>query len=209
MVKGRVQKNVIFVILSLIILTQEKSFAEKFDYGHEPAFALGLSVIGTALPVALGLKLANPTSNPEYTKVSTTLVLSGLFLGPSTGQFYANAPRHGFLGIGIRTAGAGVIILGFANLNLNPYSDAPPHPPNEKLWAAVSIIGAMTYVGGVFYSLYDSYAQGLVLQENRMQKQTFGVTPILQITPASAKALAEKSSLPSTLTTGAVGWMRY
>ncbi len=198
--------NVIFVTLSILFLAQEKSFAEDLDYGHEPGFALGLSVLATTLPVLAGTQIISSGSNSDFTSAAAFLILAGLFLGPSTGQFYARAPEHAFLGFGIRSAGAAIALVGFVN-SITLFDS--PKPKNQNQWLTVSLIGVLTYAGGVIYSLCDSYAQGAALQEHRRNKRNFGVSPTLQITPAASEPFTKPATLAPSLSTGAVAWMSF
>ncbi len=80
-----------------------------------PNRALLYSLGGTVIPIAGGLGLiaasqSNPPTLPR--QLGAIMFLGGWVVGPSTGYFYADAPRRAWTGIGIRTTGLLVSVLG-------------------------------------------------------------------------------------------------
>ncbi|MCI0330816.1 MAG: hypothetical protein L0196_07680 [candidate division Zixibacteria bacterium] len=59
-----------------------------------------LSFFGTAVPVAFGVWQVSRESNNDY---GSFVAAGGLILGPAAGYFYADMPRRGLIGMGIRT----------------------------------------------------------------------------------------------------------
>ncbi len=70
-----------------------------------PALAWTFGV--TAAPVAAGAWMMHASPH-GYSEGGALLIGTGLLLGPSSGLFYAEAPGHAMVGIGIRLVGLGV-----------------------------------------------------------------------------------------------------
>lgn len=80
-----------------------------------PDLALGLSISNTLLPIlASQFLIKDDILSEDDDRARFWLSTYGIFLGPSTGYFYAGAMGHAFGGIGIRVLGAGVSFLGGA-----------------------------------------------------------------------------------------------
>jgi len=80
-----------------LIMPQEPLQGER-----SPGTAFALSVLGSAVPVGVGLLLPDEPGN--------LILVTGATVGPSLGHFYADHPGRAWLGIGIRLAALGVTL---------------------------------------------------------------------------------------------------
>jgi hypothetical protein len=153
---------------------------------------LVLALAATAGPIAAGAALS-----PYNEGISGLLIFSGMFIGPSVGQFYAGSIGHGWAGIGIRGAGAAIGAVGFVMALSDAFCGLDNGECSDKHGATPAILffgGGLTYVGGVLFSLIDS---PLRLAENEGPERKFGFAPALL--PDSRGGWAK----------GASAWMRF
>ena len=67
--------------------------------GKSPGWAVALSALGTALPLAAAslVSRSSDASSPNQRTLLPVLLTTGFVLGPSLGQFYAQAPGRAFV----------------------------------------------------------------------------------------------------------------
>jgi hypothetical protein len=130
--------------------------------------AIGWSSLGTIAPVALGLSAASLSDDATLPLI---LVLGGLTVGPSLGEFYAASPNRGLLGIGIRMAGETLFLYSLALAAPGNGGGSPP-----------ALIGLATYLGSAVFSFYNANAS--VQRYNsalRTARTESGWSPILTL----------------------------
>lgn len=157
--------------------------------------SIALSVLGSAVPVLTGLQMSKSGNTANF------MVMGGMLVGPSLGQFYAGSLGRGMLGTGIRTGGAFMALTGIVYL-LNDFSCdvADGNVCDEDKDAAATpllILGTATYLGGAIYSLLDA---GWAVERYNARldsKRGFGWSPTLA--PASQGGLKP----------GVLAWMRF
>lgn len=90
--------------------------AETADnHAGEKLKAIGISLGATVLPTLAAVAVSSVSDPGENIRLIATLGMSGLLVGPSVGQFYADSPLLGLLGVGVRTVGATTVVLGIAS----------------------------------------------------------------------------------------------
>lgn len=186
-------RNRIPDLLTAALLATVLSAAPRAAESHaprEPAHgeiksewvAYGAAAAGTAVPIAVGAMLLNSTSN-GYAGLGGGLLMGGVLLGPSSGQFYANSTMHGFLSSGVRTVGGLMFFAGALNsmTSMSCLEREPGEPPCESKSGAgvLTLLGAVTYLGGTVYSLVDTHKA--VVRTHAQTGLTYGVTPTLAL----------------------------
>lgn len=157
--------------------------------------ALGLSVLGAAVPVLLGIRMSG------HGNLAGGLVVGGLLVGPSSGQFYAGSPGAGILGTAIRTGGYAMFVLGFVyavdNLFCSATDDHNCDSGKDAAAAPLLILGTATYLGGAIFSMLDA---GWAVERYNARvdkKRIFGWSPTVAPGPQGG------------LKPGAMAWMRF
>ena len=114
--------------------------------GLSPANTLLVSMSATAGGVGLGALVANGDGN-------AAAILAGVaaVLGPSVGNLALGERRDALVGAGLRAGGAG---LALAGLHAS-VSDPDPGLGRDAL-AALTVVGAVAFVGGLGYDLVTS-----------------------------------------------------
>jgi hypothetical protein len=99
----------------------------------------------------VGGSLLFTSSNSEG--LASALILSGIFVGPSVGQFYSGSVGAGLGATGLRVAGAGLMVAGLirALSACNLDDDGQCNAGEGEAWAGLFLFG-----GGVLYSLIDT-----------------------------------------------------
>jgi hypothetical protein len=115
------------------------------SHGTAYAWALGGS-LGPGL-VGLGLMA---TEDSEWEVIGAGLLLYGLFIGPSTGQFHADAPGRAWFGIGLRAVGA------IAGVYYALVIDGPCMSDNCDAYSGAAPLVVLWGIGTA-YSLVDTY----------------------------------------------------
>jgi hypothetical protein len=115
----------------------------------DPGTATLLSIGGTVAPLAL--VAAGAGAGAQGNGSSGALLaagIGGLVIGPSLGEWYA----HDYFspGLGLRGAGAALIIAGLGCFN---GIAGPPCPPRDNSGTAVAVIGAVVIAGGTLCDL--------------------------------------------------------
>lgn len=163
------------------------------------AYALGIG--GTVLPITAAIMLSNLPNGNGNDALIGSLVLSGLMVGPSVGQFYAGSVGQGFAGLGIRAVGGLITIAGLATIIGDAFCGFDDSEGEESRCDEQSdggpllILGLATYVGGVVYSLVDTRFS--VDRHFRRRQDSFGVAPVL--VPQGE----------GSIKAGATAWMRF
>lgn len=145
--------------------------------------AFAWSGLGTLAPIALGLSVAYIT---EDAAIPVVLILSGLAVGPSLGEFYAASPYQGILGIGLRAAGEFIFLYVAAQA-----------APGYGFGHPVALLGAATFFGSTAYSYYNGNASVKRYNAALMGQGEWGWSPFL---------------IPGTdgsMRTGALAWLRF
>lgn len=188
-------------------LPEEIPHATVADQSSDPAgsiarpayksthFSIALSVLGSAVPVLVGLQMSESGNTANY------LVMGGMLVGPSLGQFYAGSLGRGMLGTGIRTGGAFMALQGTVYLLRNSFCDVGDEDECDESEADAAapllILGTATYLGGAIYSLLDA---GWAVQRYNARldkKRGFGWSPTLSPAPQGG------------LKPGVLAWMRF
>jgi hypothetical protein len=97
-VRGLASTLVTILMLALGIPALAEESAQEISGGRSKTVATLGSVIGTAVPVAIGIHTFNKTSGDQ----GAGLVLAGYMFGPSVGHFYADRPNRAFGGMALR-----------------------------------------------------------------------------------------------------------
>ena len=117
-----------------------------------------LSVAGTALPITLGLILANDGDGEGSSGLGLALFSYGMYVGPATGYWYAGASGAAWKGIGVRLgvslAGAGLMTLACAaGCELGIFDSNP-----DDGGLVIASLVALATVGVVAYSMIHDMA---------------------------------------------------
>ncbi|MDQ3001185.1 MAG: hypothetical protein M3Y08_07985 [Fibrobacterota bacterium] len=157
------------------------------------AYALGIG--GTVLPVTAAIMMSNLSN--DNGALMGTLVLSGLMIGPSLGQFYAGSIGQGFGGLGIRALGGLLTMTGLVLAIGEAFcTEDEGHECNDGSdGTGFFILGAVTYIGGVVYSLVDTRFS--VDRYYARKEDSYGLAPVL--VPQG----------DGSIKTGATAWMRF
>lgn len=142
-------------------------------------------LIGTAGPILLGSALIGQGGHTNDV-LGAWLIAGGIFVGPSTGQFYAQSYRSGMLSTGLRIGGVAMTLAGF----LASYGGG-----NDGGGALLALLGFGSFLAGNVHSLIDTQL-AVERYRERVQEERFGLTPTL--TPAEGE-----------LRPGALAWMRF
>ncbi|MDZ7694342.1 MAG: hypothetical protein U5K69_25005 [Balneolaceae bacterium] len=114
--------------------------------------AVGQAVINTVMPIGVGYGTVQLFKNNTVRSIGASLVVYGLIMGPSTGNFYANDYLRGGLGALTRVGAAFLLkdatseIFGptFANA-LNVDNEEVSFGDTEVLLGSVLMIGTIAY----------------------------------------------------------------
>jgi hypothetical protein len=183
------RKPLVITMLLLLSLVPRPTQAQK-----SPATALGVSLLGTAAPIVMASALNKASTSTRNNGLIGSLVLGGLFIGPSTGQFYAGSAATGFAGIGIRGVGGLIAAVGLANAAGQVFCSENCGDGDDG--AGFMLAGFLTYIGGAIYSFYDASAAA-GRYNARLQDPDFGIIPTLAPDPAGGYR------------PGALAWMRF
>jgi hypothetical protein len=148
--------------------------------GKSVGVAYASALAGTVLPIAVGTLLMEEGGANNY--AAGWLVAGGILLGPSTGQFYAQSLGHGLLASLVRTAGAGMLFVGILQ-GLDFESDEEGEPDDDNQGAGLRILGTATFLGGVAFSLIDTY---FAVERYRKKQRVPGYS--LEIAPTLSPA---------------------
>ena len=164
-------KKILAATLVMAILATGTSFAQEKASGTSTPFkpkseelAVGLSVIGTAIPWCLLLTGKGDSSDVVM------LELGGTIIGPSLGYFYGGLFGRGLIGIGIRSLCFSSLVAGFSRAWDQGKDDA------------ASYILAYGGLGGYIIStIYDIAAVSrAVRKRNESQKNVaFSLSPVV------------------------------
>jgi hypothetical protein len=136
---------------------------------------------------SLAASLISSHSHGQYDFLAGTLAIGGLFVGPSLGQFYAGSYGPGSIGIGIRTTGGLMGLIGMATVigsaldNMDGGGEPEADDSNQGL--TLFLVGGITYLGGALYSLFDT-GYAVRRQSDPRRPQRYGWTPDVSRTPA-------------------------
>lgn len=126
-------------------------------------------LLGTVVPIALGSLLV---SRSEDSEVAPWLIVGGVFVGPSMGQFYANSVGTGILCSAIRFGGAALFLSGaLAGLG----GDGDRESGSGKMLA-----GTLVFIGGTFYSLIDTHL-AVDRYKQQYRSMSFEISPTLEL----------------------------
>lgn len=133
------------VLTALPCSAQERLSGSDSFNRKSPMVALAWSVAGTLLPTAVGLATVTTGEN-KPTELS--LLVTGIYVGPSLGHFYANRPGRAARGVLLRTAILGLSLLALTQTGVCLESCAPGEQNDE---VAVVLVGtALTAASAVF-----------------------------------------------------------
>lgn len=157
--------------------------SELPDYKSVGA-ACAWSILGTAAPMLLASQLSDSPQG-ESDGLTGSLILGGLLVGPSLGQFYAGSPVGGFLGFGIRGAGGFMTVLGFIHSFWGRFCSGSEDEScgENNAGSALLTVGVLTYVGGTLYSLIDAGRAVERHNDRQNQSRVFGWSPTFAPTP--------------------------
>lgn len=116
----------------------------KYQEEKSQGTAIRWSLFGTMVPVALGL---SATALSDDATLPLILVLGGMTIGPSLGEFYGASPNRGLMGIGARMAGEFIFLYGAARA-----------APGNGTEGPLALIGLAAYLGSTAYSFYNANA---------------------------------------------------
>ncbi len=134
--------------------------------------ALLYSLLGTALPVGVGLAAATGNEGPNASPAPGLLVFSGAIFGPSLGHFYAGRPGRALGGIGLRVLGGAGMVAGFA-MSWDRASDSAGG--GDVLFGA----GAALWIGSAVWDIASAPHSARVQNEKaRKQRASLGVAAV-------------------------------
>ncbi len=142
------------------------------DKAKNEAIAYGLAIGSTYLPGLIGVAISKNSDARPIQTIGIALALSGVVVGPSTGQIYASSYKEGLLGIAARGLGLSLMVANGSHF----ISSGGHHKFNGS--DALGLSGSFLFFGGFFYSLIDTHFAGHRYNnpgERNLQK--FGVTP--------------------------------
>jgi hypothetical protein len=111
------------------------------------AWAVGSTVVPIAIAYPM-LNKENPTDREDL--IGWPLMISGIFIGPSMGQFYAGSYLNGTGGIVVRAASVIGLVMAFSDCPLFDNGDESCGETGERVAAGI-------YTAGVLYSLVETY----------------------------------------------------
>jgi len=145
-------------------LTQPNTSAQE----KSPSRAFWWSLVGTAVPLAA--VAAGAAGAGDLGAAG----MVGLLFGPSLGYFYGGLFWRGLLGIGIRSVGAGVMMIAF----LGSWFEGWGGDANAEDWGTLALVGAGIMLGSATWDL--AAVKGAVNRRNiRLQEKTFALSPFL------------------------------
>jgi TM2 domain-containing membrane protein YozV len=119
----------------------------------------------TILPIVGGSMLA---ASPGSEGLAAALILSGIFVGPSAGQFYAGSVGAGLVATGLRVAGGGLMLVGLIQAIGCSWGDGPCNAGEAE-----ALVGLLVFGGGTLYSLIDT--KFAVDRANEKARKTSGI----------------------------------
>ena len=176
--KIRAQKGTTFgLVLTVLLLSTSPSWGhdDSSQQGlavkeKNPKTAFVLTLIGTALPLAAVAAAAAGAG--DFGGIG----LTGLLVGPSFGYFYGGLLWRGLLGIGIRTIGEGIILIG----GLGAWFEAwgwDDEEPDIKKWEGVALVGAGIVLASAIWDL--AAVKGAVNKRNlRARERALAISPL-------------------------------
>jgi hypothetical protein len=119
----------------------------------------------TLVPTALGLAMTS-NSSAENNAVGTLggfFLIYGLCVGPSAGNFYVGDIGGGLGGIGLRSVGGGLMVMGIIFSALADHSSTSEdvganNGYNEWPGTPFIVTGSFLYVGGTIWNLYRMHS---------------------------------------------------
>lgn len=182
--------------------------AERKDaYENMKTKAYAWSILGTLVPVGTAYLIANHVDSDHAVGVGW-MAATGLFLGPSLGQFYAHSSGQAALGMGIRFLGGIMVVGGIAQALSSICVDldyVPGDPGSQKHCpdtrdsnegTPLILAGAFAHLGGTLYSLFDT-GWAVDRYKHRASESQFGCIPT--VSPGNG----------GTTRTGLSAWMRF
>lgn len=133
-------------------------------------------VASTVIPFAAGLGLALSSDNRFLAGTGGVLMLGGILVGPSAGEFYAGAYGRGALGISLRTLG-GVVLVAGALTGIGSCIDKDPCTDDHSGRPAVAL-GSILLLGATAFSVIDTHYAALPNEEHASR---IGLTPTLAL----------------------------
>lgn len=188
------------IFLALLLCFAASARAQDGSlYAERAPTSYGLSLGGTAIPIAVGIFMMNH----DAAVPGALLFMGGVSVGPSLGQFYNGSAGQGLLGIFARTEGEGFLIAALAEslkgfgcgLSFGGEAESCPEPNGGKI-TAYYLIGGLLTVGGTLYSFADI---GPSIERLEKSRRRAGITPILELGNAPG----------SDLRLGARAWRRF
>ena len=175
----------------------QESFEQPFQKSKGTAYIL--SFLGTGIPLLMAAQLSASTHGGSEAWIGG-MVLGGVILGPSLGQFYAGSHAGGWLGAGIRTGGLFVTALGLAQFSERLFcSEEEESGCDDGGKAAPYLIpgGIALFIGGTIYSFVNAGRTVERFNDSQSRLGDFGWSPAF----APGSGGAWKS--------GAIAWMRF
>jgi hypothetical protein len=120
-------------------------------YNWTAAGTLGTVLAGTGLA-------ALSDGSGGAANLGVGLILVGLGVGPSAGQFYAGSYYHGIAATTLRGLGAVLVVAGAAESAPGGCSERSSEgTPCRDRGIPIALAGSLAYFGGVAYSLVDTH----------------------------------------------------
>jgi hypothetical protein len=170
-------RQVVKPLVVVALLATTPAAAQEPVAGSSPksgATAIGISLIATVVPTALGFAADHGSARPW-------LLLYGLYLGPSTGYFYVGRPW--------RVVGGGMVRFG---ISVATAAGIATSCGGDWLWGcedegaanAVAFIGLSAYAAS---AIYDIATVGSAVTKWNAERQPprFSVTPQIHPTQRS------------------------
>lgn len=142
-----------------------------------------LSFINTAFPLGLGLATAGLFEHHTVKKIGSSMVIYGLVVGPSIGNFYANDYLRGALGLATRV-GSGILLTDFTREAFGSNVSDPLGWDSEgdvKFTDTRILVGSVLFAGSMVYSIWSSKSS--VEEYNAQFNMAMTVQPVPSTVP--------------------------
>lgn len=165
----------------------------------EKVTAVALSLGGTVLPLLAASAISDRSDNDENQGLVISLVLGGILLGPSAGQFYAHSPGLGLVGAGVRGLGGYIALAGAAQAMAGfgcgmSFGGEPEECDEGGDGGGTILLGLLIYTGGSLFSL-AAIPSAVDRQHQRMQSAAFEWAPTLDLSRSGDVRPGAKASL--------------
>ncbi len=123
------------------------AFNQK-SYAAAYAWMLG----ATAIPIYAGSYMLSSSHHEQGEEIGAALILGGILIGPSAGQYYAGAPGPATGALVLRLAGGGLVLIGL----IKAFSNCFWESSSCNSGSGEALLGTVLFASGSAYSLIDT-----------------------------------------------------